>query len=119
MIRVILESPLAALTREGIEANKRYARKCMMDCLKRGESPFASHLLFEAPGEILDEQVGLQRKMGMAAGFAWGDVSQKTVVYTDLGISPGMVEGIARATAAKRPIEYRSIPWEVPVTDVH
>ena len=47
MTRVVLVSPLRADTRGGIEDNKRYARRCMRDCLSKDEAPFASHLLYE------------------------------------------------------------------------
>lgn len=39
---VILESPYAG----NVEKNVEYARMCMLDSLKRGESPMVSHSLF-------------------------------------------------------------------------
>lgn len=50
MMRVVVESPFAG----DIQKNIEYARKCMADCLKRGEAPFASHLLYTQDG-ILDD----------------------------------------------------------------
>jgi hypothetical protein len=107
MKRVILESPFSG----DIEANVAYARACVADCLKRGESPFPSHLLFTQEG-ILDDSVPAERRLGMEAGFAWIRVADKTVVYTDRGISDGMLEGVRGAKSFGKPIEYRTLPQE-------
>ncbi len=104
MRRVILESPYAG----DIEANVAYARLCVKDCVLRGESPIASHLLFTQPG-ILDDSIPEERQLGIAAGLAWRDVADATVVYTDRGISTGMAHGIARAKESGVPVEYRSL----------
>lgn len=101
---VILESPYAGDT----ERNVAYARAAMSDCLRRGESPYASHLLLTQPG-ILDDGDPAERAHGIAAGLAWGERADATVVYTDLGISRGMAEGIVRAEARGRPVEMRSL----------
>lgn len=108
---VIVESPFAAPTQEGIERNVRYARACLADCLKRGEAPFASHLLYTQEGVLRDEDPA-ERKLGIEAGFKWGEVATLTAVYKDLGISGGMTAGINAALAAGRPIEYRFLRGE-------
>lgn len=99
---VILESPYAG----DVERNVRFAKACVMDCLKQGESAFASHLYFTLPG-LLDDGNVLEREVGIDAGLAWGRVADATVVYKNLGITPGMREGIKRAHHAGRPVEYR------------
>jgi hypothetical protein len=104
---VILESPFAG----NVEANLAYARKCMADCLLRGEAPFASHLLYTQPG-ILDDNVPAERELGINAGLAWGTKAQATVVYLDRGVSRGMQQGIERARAEGRPVEYRKLTQE-------
>jgi hypothetical protein len=104
MIRVILESPYAG----DIEKNVAYARSCLRDSLIRGEAPIASHLLYTQAG-VLEDSEPTQRAWGINAGLAWGVVAEKTVVYTDLGISTGMQFGIDNATAAGRPVEYRKL----------
>jgi hypothetical protein len=105
MIRVILESPFAG----DITKNVEYARKCMADCLKRGEAPLASHLLYTQDG-ILDDDIPEERALGIDAGFVWGEQAEKVVVYQDLGISGGMQLGIDKATARGVPVEYRNLP---------
>lgn len=107
---MILESPFAG----DVARNVRYARACVRDCLLRGEAPMASHLLYTQPGVLNDERPE-DRQLGMAAGFAWGHLAQATVVYTDLGISPGMEAGIQHARGDHRPVEMRVLGagWDV------
>jgi hypothetical protein len=111
MKRVVIESPLAAPTLEGRERNKRYARLCMLDSLRRGEAPYASHLQFDQPG-LLDDAKPDERELGIQAGFAWGEVAELVVVYTDLGVSSGMVRGVARALAAGTQVVHRKLGAE-------
>lgn len=101
---VILESPYAG----NIERNLAYARAAMRDSLLRGEFPLASHLLYTQPG-ILDDSIPSERKLGIDAGLLWGVHAQKTVVYSELGISKGMQYGIELAEEVGRPVEYRGI----------
>lgn len=101
---VIIESPFAGDVHRNIE----YARLALKDALDRGEAPFASHLLYTQPG-VLNDLVPAERKLGIEAGLAWGQAADLTAVYFDLGISEGMRQGIARAQAEGRPVEYRSI----------
>lgn len=111
MKTVILESPYAGDS----EVHIRYARACMGDCLRRGEAPFASHLLYTQPG-VLDDRMPDERNMGIAAGLAIGDLFDATVVYTDLGISSGMEMGIERAELVGREVIYRTNPkWPIPM----
>ena len=101
---VLLESPYSG----DIDRNVEYARKCMKDCLIRGEYPFASHLLYTQPG-ILDDTNANDRELGITAGLCWGSKADKTVVYVDFGISPGMKCGIKQAILENRPIVYRKL----------
>lgn len=103
---VVVESPYAG----DVEANVAYARAALADCLRRGEAPFASHLLYTQPG-VLDDADPVQRRLGMDAGFVWGAVAARTVVYADLGVSAGMVEGVERARRLGRPVVTRYL-WE-------
>ncbi len=101
-VPVIVESPFAG----DVEANTTYLRACLRDCLLRGEAPFASHAIYTLPG-VLDDLLPDERALGIAAGFAWKDLAAKTVVYTDLGTSPGMQAGIERARARGQEVEVR------------
>jgi len=103
-----VESPFAAPTPIGIERNLAYLRAAMRDCILRGESPYASHGLLTQPG-VLRDSVPEERSLGIAAGFAWRSVADLTVVYTDLGITPGMAAGIEHAEREGRPVEYRRL----------
>lgn len=101
--KVILESPYAG----DVERNVRYARACLRDSLLRGEAPLASHLLYT---QVLDDTDREEREMGIEAGLVWGTEASATVVYTDLGISPGMQYGIDRAVREMRTVEFRNLP---------
>lgn len=106
MKRVVIESPLAGDFRQ----NVRYARFCGLDCIRRGEAPYASHLMLT---QFLDDASPEDRKIGMEAGFAWGEVGELVVVYQDLGISSGMQAGMQRALERGLPIEYRNLPSDL------
>jgi hypothetical protein len=112
-IPVVIESPYAG----NIEQNLRYVRACMRDCLLRGEAPFASHALYTQPGVLCDE-VPAEREHGIQAGFAFRALTQKTVVYEDLGYSRGMNYGIKHAIDIGHLIEYRKLggEWEQKLT---
>lgn len=107
MIPVLLESPYAG-DAQRILYNVRYARACMADSLRRGEAPYASHLLYTQDG-ILRDGVPEERAQGIEAGLLWGKFAEKSVVYIDMGISEGMKQGIARAEAEGRPVEERKL----------
>jgi hypothetical protein len=104
MRRVILESPYAG----SVAQNVAYARAAVRDSLLRGEAPIASHLLYTQPGVLKDDAAD-ERRLGIEAGLAWRGIAEATVVYQDLGVSPGMRQGIAAAEAAGVPVEYRSL----------
>lgn len=94
-----------------IERNVRYLRACMADCLRRGEAPIASHALYTQPG-VLDDSLPEERRKGMLAGWAWHPRADAIVVYADLGLTPGMRDGVANATAHGKPIESRLLGGE-------
>lgn len=86
---VIVESPYAG----NIEFNVNYARRCITDCLRRGEAPIASHLLYTQQGILRDDKAS-ERKMGIEAGVAWKRAAEYSIFYTDQGWSHGMLIGL-------------------------
>jgi hypothetical protein len=106
---VMIESPFAG----EVDTNIKFARACMRDSLGRGESPFAMHLLYTQEG-ILNDDIPEERNWGIEAGLAWGKHANKTVVYTNLGITRGMELGIQRAKEEGREIEYRELDSWIP-----
>lgn len=102
MRRVVIESPFAG----DVEANRKYLHECCIDCLRRGESPYASHGFFVY---FLDDLLPEERQLGIDAGLAWGDVADVIAVYTDRGVTAGMSYAIGRHMAAGRTIEYRRL----------
>jgi hypothetical protein len=105
---VLIESPYAG----DVAANVAYAKRAVLDCLRRGESPYASHLFFTQDG-LLDDKDPEQRILGIEAGLAWAAKAELTAVYIDFGVSNGMQFGIARARDEGRPIEFRRLFREV------
>ena len=103
MRRVIIETPCAG----DVERNVAYARAAMRDSLRRNEAPFLSHLLYT---QVLDDLIPDERRLGIAAGFAWGLVAELVAVYQDLGVSSGMERGLETARARGLPIEVRRLP---------
>jgi hypothetical protein len=96
--------------------NARYLDACLLDSLRRGEAPFASHGLYTRPG-VLDDLKPEERRLGISAGFVWRAVAQATVIYTDLGWSEDMRAGERDAKRLRaliieqqfHPIEYRTL----------
>lgn len=108
---VIIESRYFAPNNyEQTKLNEYFAELCLNDSLiNHNEDPYASHLLLT---RILDDNIPAQRSRGIEAGLRWGRCADKSVVYTNLGISPGMEQGIERAKQEGRPVEYRELPQE-------
>lgn len=103
---VVIESPLAG----DFKRNIRYARLCMIDSLRRGEAPYASHLLYP---QVLDDKLPEDRALGMTAGFAWAARGDAHVAYVDLGISGGMKAGREKAEANGVVWEERNPPADL------
>jgi hypothetical protein len=101
---VLVESPYAG----DVEVNVNYAKRCVKDCLDRGEAPYASHLYITQEG-ILDDLIPDERKLGIDAGLAWGAAAKRTVVYIDRGISRSMEYGIRNASRVGRDIVVRRL----------
>ena len=98
-VPVVLESPFSG-------APPEYVHACIRDSLLRGEAPIASHVLYT---QALDDTVPAERTAGMSAGFAWRWLAARTVVYTDLGISHGMQDGLDHARALGQEIVRREL----------
>jgi hypothetical protein len=105
MLKVIILSPYAGEIRENID----YAKRCMLDSISRGEAPWASHLLY--PQFLPDSDPGARLK-GLACEAAWITSADLVAVYTDRGMSPGMIQTVKMLSEHKEihiPIQMRSI----------
>lgn len=102
MRTVIIESPYAG----DVERNRAYLQECILDSVRRGEAPFASHQMYTL---ALNDDVPAERLQGIQAGEAWRRLADATVIYWDHGISPGMAFGIQRALELGMPVEYRRL----------
>lgn len=103
--RAILESPYAG----EVETNRLYALACLRDMFLRNEAGFASHLIYP---RFLQKYNYEERRLGIAAGQIWIPAAHKVIVYTDLGVSSGMEQGIEYAKVCKVPIEERELGWK-------
>jgi hypothetical protein len=108
MTRVVIESPLNGRDHLAIADNQAYALRAVIDCLRRGESPYASHLFFHRP-ELLDDLIPEQRTQGLLAGLTWAAQAEVCAVYLDRGLSDGMRVGIQQAVALGQRISLRWI----------
>ena len=109
--RVIIESPLHALTMDLALANLNYAERAFKDSLRRREAPLASHLLYP---RYLDDADPAERQQGLNCGFAWTAVAELVAVYVDQGLSDGMLQGIQVARKHNIPFELRSLNVNYP-----
>ena len=109
---VIVESPFAGKgrteeeIRASMEANRKYAIDACVDCIRRGEVPYASHLFFP---QFLDELKPEERELGLTAGYAMWSSASRIVFYEDLGFSLGMERAWKRAISLSFIRERRRI----------
>lgn len=115
--RVILESPFGSDDPAEVKRNIRYARACLRDSLLRDEAPLASHLLYTQAG-VLKDRDPEERKRGITAGLTWAPVATASAIYTDLGVTPGMEQGRARAVELGLDIDERELGGHWPTLPV-
>lgn len=99
----ILETPYSG----NIQLNLNFARACLLHSIHLGETPFASHLFYT---QVLDDTIPQDRTLGMTLGFNFYHHAQLCAVYTNLGISNGMLSGIRHAESLRIPVVYRRLP---------
>ncbi len=99
---VMLESPYAG----DVESNEDYARRCVLDSLRRGEAPMAGHLLYT---QVLKDANPTERELGIRAHLAWLRRSRGVVVYTDRDVSPGMRRAVELSMSLRIPVTQRKL----------
>lgn len=100
---VVLESPYSG----DVVSNKAYLQECIRDCVRRGESPYASHQMLTEAFNDLDPH---ERALGITVGFAWRRVAAITVFYVDRGWSRGMRLALDDCESNGLPYEERTLP---------
>lgn len=106
--RVFIVSPY----RGKIMRNVAYASAAVRDSFERQEAPFAGHLFYTT---ILDDADSKQRVLGMTAAHSFMASSHRVAVYTDLGMTEGMVSDVNAALDMKLPMVFRRLPnWAPP-----
>jgi hypothetical protein len=81
---VAIESPIAGQ----LERNREYLKRCILDCLGRGETPYASHAVLTL---ALDDTDPEQRREGLLMGLCMSATLDQRVFFIDYGWSSGMV----------------------------
>jgi hypothetical protein len=104
---VILESPFRATPYYTQEQHRLYLYHAVADSIRRGESPFCSHLILP---EVLNDDDEYERQLGIKVGTNWGKYADLVAVYSCLGVSPGMKAAIAHYKSLNKPIEWRRLP---------
>lgn len=100
---IVVESPCAG----DFMKNRAYALWACLDCYKRDEAAFASHLLYT---QFLDDTDPVERSFGIDAGLEWATYADAAAFYTDRGMSPGMQKAMAHWQSKEMPIEFRKLP---------
>lgn len=104
--KVIIESPFKATQERSQEVHECYLQHCLADSVSRGESPFASHLYLT---KVLNDDVPMERAVGIQAGWVWAEHADLIAVYCDLGVSSGMAESIDRYMELGKIVERRTL----------
>lgn len=99
---MIVESPYKGF----VIRNEAYGKMVLLDCVRRGESPYASHLILT---QCLDDTNAAERMVGIQAGFVWRIVADFTAFYCDFGFSDGMTEAFKLCVEKKYPFEIRTL----------
>jgi hypothetical protein len=110
MRRVVVESPYKASRIATVDQHLEYLQECLRDCLRRGESPYASHQMLTAALDDLDPS---ERALGIRAGQVWGEKADAVVCYGDFGLSTGMQLSLNHYEAIGIPVEHRNLDPEV------
>jgi hypothetical protein len=88
--------------------NVIFAQRCMADCIRVGEAPYASHLLYTQPN-ILDDFLPEERACGLVAGRRFLAVCEYAVCYVDRGFSTGMRGDLEAAVQYRTEILFRRL----------
>src|SRR4051812_14464173 len=105
MKRVVILSPYKGDIAENVE----YAWRCVIDSMKRGEAPWASHLFYT---QIMEDSDPAQRSLGFACEAVWIRGEIFVAFYLDRGISKGIIKTknmFSKTPKILFPIEMRKI----------
>ncbi len=96
---VVIESPYKATPEVSEQEHRHYLQLCILDCLKRGETPYASHRMLTGPDGVFDDSVPDQRAFGIEVGLDMAKFMTKAgatvAVYVDYGYSEGMLKAVS------------------------
>lgn len=103
----VIESPYAGSNSMNSMEHVTYALKCARHSYEKGETPFASHLLYP---RFMNDGIKQERADGIGFGFMIGDMlAERAAVYVDNGISAGMARAIEHWKSVGVEVEFRSL----------
>lgn len=102
----IIESPFKASENYSEEQHSDYLRQCIRWCVENGYTPYASHRMLT---DAFDDSIPEERELGIQAGFAMNKCIDTVLVFGDLGLSKGMLRGIATHGEAGKTVMLKSI----------
>lgn len=94
------------LPHEDLQDGFFFARKCVLQCFARGETPLNVNFMY---GNVLDLSAIQEAEMADRAAAEWMGVSTKVVCYTDRDVDLKMNAELLRARTRKLPIEFRRL----------
>ncbi len=109
-VPVIVESPFKSNEESSEEEHKDYLERCLLDCVTKGETPYASHKMLT---KCLNDAVPEERALGISAGLAMARILARhggvPTFYLDYGWSNGMLLAKEFYTKHNIPIVQRWI----------
>lgn len=102
----VIESPFAGNWFQR-RRNLRYLDACILDCIRRGETPYASHKMLTT---ALDDSDPFERALGIETGLDMRTTIRFAVFYADLGWTTGMLFARKKYDAEGIPYVIRQIP---------
>lgn len=85
---------------------ERFAKRAVRDSMNRNEAPLASHLFYY---EIFNNNIQIERDMGLHSQISWIPNCDLVAVYIDFGVTQAMRVAIDVARLRGKKIEYRNI----------
>jgi len=102
----VIESPYAGK----VEENLAYLDQAILHCLRRNESPYASHKMLTT---ALNDNIPVERRLGIDAGLAFRRHMHNRAFYIDLGWSGGMEAALRLYLREGLTFELRTIYGEM------
>lgn len=116
---IVIESPYKGNDPNwaDVEFNLAFLRSCMKYVFDQGYTPWAGHGLYTQLG-VLNDKIPEERKKGINGHISVGrklceNGEGEIWIFTNLGISDGMIEGGEKAQEAGCAVQNKELPKEI------